>query len=444
MSPEIVAAIGRGQYDPSAVTPAEEHSLRQWAASEVRHFADRLRTLTEAGSHNQARRLQGKMMRSLGARLWALYETLPAAHGGSRDDHARRAARIAAILQRVATVGDMTRTPAPRVYKNPKPNGGHRYIMIFTWEEQARMKLLDQALTPFVGFHPRQYAIVQRPDGRGRTAACKALREITTGLTNDHVFFQVDVRNFFGSISHQWLEDNLALPPAYIRRFIHTGDMRIRSGGSRRARLSDEENNELGRLGIATGSAVSPRVAEIVMANILRSFAARRPDVRLVNYSDNLGVVCRRGEEAAIKDALRAVFRTHGAGPFQLTFSPSTPVTCENQFLGYNFQVRLGRTRFYLAAARVAAIRATARDITAANNPDFRRAERYVRGICASEHLWDGARAFGEEVLRGIEAYQTVHDDILARGPDVVHADLERARNTRNLANPAWRRWRPF
>lgn len=442
---EIIQAFRTGTLDANTVTAIEEARVRSWARNATRGHLVRVQAFVDAGSHNKARRQQGKLLRALSCRLWCLLLRVPAQFRDSpllpssvRD--ARRTARVTQVFANVEVVGRMSASPSPVLHLRPKTSGGHRPTMSFSWIEQARMRLLDLAITPFVGFHQTQYALQAHEGRRGRTAACNALLDLERGLDAEYVFLQADVCNFHGSISHLWLEANLALPRNVIRTHIHLGAMRVESSSSCRARLSDEAIQVMCRLGIPQGSAASARVAEFVMADILRSFAVRRPGVRVVVYSDNLGVVCRRDELAAIKETLRAVFASHGAGPFQIAFTPARQITRDHRFLGYNFQVRLGRSRAYIAAARVRGIEDEVR--TRLKTLEFDQAEQYVRGVCASHHLWPGADALSEKLLAMVSLNRRVWRDIRERGVEVVQAEIDAIRARQRLISPEWRRWR--
>jgi hypothetical protein len=130
-------------------------------------------------------------------------------------------------------------------------------------------------------------------------------------------------------------------------------DMSFNGCAEAHAFLRHEEDRESHRLGIPQGSAASSLVAEYVVAAILRDFAGQLAMCRVINYSDNFGILCQSGEAAVLQESLTASFAAHEAGGFQTRASVSR-VDTPFRFLGYNFVNSRGRApRAFVPAAKL-------------------------------------------------------------------------------------------
>jgi hypothetical protein len=325
------------------VTAAEEDALRRWAHKREKRAIRAMTGHAKGGMKCEARRLQRAYLWSLSARLANLFKKVPR-HLRDRQDltaaerDERRVRRWAGIIRALPAVGDPTVRHRPRVRLQQKSSGGHRNIFVFTWREAACSRLLSRALAPFADLHPDQYALYMHEDGRGRNVACEALLDKMRASPTDYGMMQIDVCEFFPSINTNWLEAILELPNKIIRSSVHTGGMRIRAGGL---------PSSLARPQLPQGSVVAPLVAEWVMADVLRAVHERLPDIWIVVYVDNIAILCSQCEASSIEQTIRDVFRTHGAGPFDVrSVIPGSakwkPLRKETSFLGYNF-IRRGR-----------------------------------------------------------------------------------------------------
>ncbi len=121
----------------------------------------------------------------------------------------------------------LNRPVSPRVWKKQKRrDGAWRPICTFALEDKARQHLLRMALTPFASIHHAQFGL-----RRGRSAACGYLRQAMGRAEPNSCVLLFDVKDFFGSISHEWLEEFLPFPKAVTRGCIHTGSMSMRPSG---------------------------------------------------------------------------------------------------------------------------------------------------------------------------------------------------------------------
>ena len=416
--------------------------------------------LVRGGKRNEAKRHLRAYFKNMGAGMHALLRRLPRhlrhiPRSPSEEQDARRAQRWTAIIENLPRVRDFSRPARPRVRLEPKSKGGHRMITSFTWLDQARMRLINRAITPFVDLHPAQFVLRAHRHERGREGACTALLHAMRGQPADYGLIKVDVSNYFPSISQEWLEANLPLPRHITRTFVHAGGMIFRYGSS-------VVSPEMATPGLPQGSAVAPRVAEWVMAHVLQAFTTRLPHVLIVAYCDDMAILCRRDEASTIVNALREVLSTSEAGPFEATFgqprrSTWSPLNRETEFLGYNFVVRRGTPTAYLAKARVRGIRRRVAAMTSSPRSDFSRARQYVVGVCTSHRLWSGATTLRGELLALIDTFERTRVEL--RSADPVEFSMAllrrvgRARPEGSIADelrlleavcprPRWREWR--
>lgn len=329
-----------GSIAPTSLSTGEALSLIREAKRSVGAAQQKIRAEHERHRFNIARRKVSALMRALPARLVAASEAASKTRRSQGD--AWTFADIWACTERLR---DLTSPSHARVTMRDKKRGGRRPICAFSIQDKARQHLMRLCLTPFASFHPSQFGL-----RRGRSVACETLLQQLNAARPETCVAQIDVKNFFGSISHEWLEENLPLPRGIIRAILHTGGMSLSPSGRGRARTSDEDIQEVARRGIPQGSAASPLVAEIVMSHLLGGLTDHLPGGVLINYSDNTAFVFegRQGEWHAIVERFRRALSEHPAGPFSITASAAQPVATGFRFLGYEW-----RKRGDIAEARV-------------------------------------------------------------------------------------------
>lgn len=232
---DIVQAFRSGALDASSLSGEEMKAFWTWCETKAAASLRRIDRHVSAGAHRQARRAMNRYTSSLYARALALKHSRPRRRqppgmSWAQSELHRQSfnGEIFSLLNDAgrfdqAACGDV-------VHQRKKTRAGTRLVISFSWPDKARQRLLSAGLTPFASLHPSQFLLAQRPEGRGRTAACNALLRQMGDVTDDHVFMQIDIRDFYGSISHQWLEDHLPLGIETIRRHAHTGGMRLSIG----------------------------------------------------------------------------------------------------------------------------------------------------------------------------------------------------------------------
>jgi hypothetical protein len=333
-----------------------------------------------------------KWRRSRASRSWA-------------ENEAIRRDKLEELFRLLPEIGSFRRPARAYVRKKWKGHGRFRPICSFDWSDAARQRLVARSLLPVARLHRSQFMLTPREGGRGRTAACNTLLQRLEGRGDDLVFVQIDVREYFASISHQWLEERLGLPIEIIRNHVHTGGMHMVARGNATVRPSAGDLSELSRRGLPQGSALSSLVAEIVMADILEGLPVHLRDALIV-YSDNPGLLLPRGEEAAVEELIRGVFGRHGAGPFDLTCTAKL-VTDEFKFLGVWWRVIDGRPNRYvpLIVAERWALGMISR-IMVADLAELPRLALVASGTFNEWKYWDGLGALRRDVLGALEAQQ--------------------------------------
>lgn len=334
----FIDAIVAGQINAATVTLAEELAIRRWCRERTTLSASSIKRLYDRGHLKNARRERAAHMTRREVLLDALFAAArkrwPTHSGMSAERRERqRRHRLTQVINHLGRVQQFRRGARGRQFDLPKSNGGTRVVTSFDWVDRARQHVLKSALLPFANLHAAQFMLAREPKRRGPAAVREALLATLSACSDDSVFLHFDVRDFYGSISHEWLERHLAFDPAIVRKQLHTGCMTFRANGAMATDRGDHDaTREKDRRGIPQGSVVSPLIAEQVMASVLRSAAALE-GLPLFVWSDNLGVIVPRGRAREIGDLVTAAFAQHGAGPFQVTLSERS-ATAPFQFLG--------------------------------------------------------------------------------------------------------------
>lgn len=412
-TPEDIISLQRaGTLDVASITFTEELALRRWARSAERRSRGTIERLLARGQTRRARREVSRHMCKLGVRMIALMTAARRRHRLAREADVPtreiiRQRRLADMFAALSTVTSFTSPAGGFRSMKRKRDGGTRPIISFYWEDDARFRVIRSALQPFAlaSFHHAQFMHplngVRRGPASVREAMLQALRETGDG----YVFLQFDIRDFFGSISHEWLERALPLDQGIVKRFVHLGEMLIVPTGEMRVdRPTDDASSRTDRrgIGIPQGSALSALIAEWVMADILRSDAVF-DRVRLFSWSDNLGVLVPQGEESVVVELIQAAFARHGAGPFRLNLVNRTSVTCDFKFLGTWYQVVAGEPRAFVPQAVVDGwVRSVTADILTASTDDLDNMRRRVMAKLNEWRWWPGAEPLTASVLADI------------------------------------------
>lgn len=420
----MVSAMGRGELSAQSISVAEQVVLVDWAEAKRRALQAKLVKTASEGSTRKARSAIRLYRESLAVRFLALWETTPeelrpSRLCGERDGEERRVARLAWVLGNVGGLCGYQSAPAGRLMTRPKGDGRYRAFFSFERLDKARFRLLSDALEPFVGFHASQFQLRWHAGGRGTQAACKSLLETLSGLSStstaeasdtgrvraeDHVFFELDVTDFFGSISEAWWATKPILDEE-TSRLLYTRHLHVKSSGKVRDQL-EGAYQEVIRRGLPQGSALSALVAEWVMADVLKEVPALPTGVHLFTYCDNIGVLAPRSLADATEELIRSAFSASGAGSFSLKRKTGpTLVTSPFRFLGMEFVVLGAKVgvRVPCHAVDLATLAIRTDLLHAATPADLARLRRKVVGKAAAWRLWSGASAWKEERLREID-----------------------------------------
>ena len=422
---DLMRLIASGVLDPETVTSGEESDLLTAFRDKELKLVEKMEAAIGRGAIRAARRTSGQLRRSMAGRYLALWRSKPrhladrvADLPEKRDRN--RGERLRQIISSLEVVGNLSEPATATVYikkkdrnrayryldapKRPlfvKSDGSRRVIFKFDWIDKARQRLIARSLTPFANYHSSQFLLRWRNGKRGRSAVCEYLRRELPTLTADHVFVQVDIRDFFGSISATWIEGHFRLPETMIRRQIHSGEMHVLMDRKARAYLPGGENNERVRRVLPQGSALSSLIAEMAMAEVLGGLADCLSDTRVVTYSDNLGIFVPDAQAAVIMDHLRRAFASSGVGPFELSMSDPVPITKEFTFLGHHWQLREGQLHTFVPApiAEARAIVLLGQMLTSSTRASLNLVRARILAQANEWKFWPGANNWRAELL---------------------------------------------
>jgi hypothetical protein len=394
----LISKLASGAISAASLGRSEQAAIYRHFRAAVRSKKAKIELEVAAGRTWVARRKQIELLRCLPARLLA-------AQAGNSIVVKRRLIRpstptpfskiwnLANDLQR-----NMSKPSFGSARLKPKKPTGFREVVMFELFDVARQKLVAMSLRPFVRLLPVQFAL-----RGGRSVACEELLRALVQAPRNARIIHVDVRNFYGSISRQWLQENLPLSGSIMQRVAFPHVLRWHLG---LAHQNDEGTEERGRWSIPQGSAVSPIIAEFVMASILQAGADLLEGLRCFNYSDNLAVigVLVPGDldVTVFMERLAEVFRTHQAGPFRLRPVDVSIVTRPFRFLGYHFQKTESGARAFLPE-RVAFLKEFQfeRDLLEAETiAKVLKIGHAAHSYCAAFDLWEGAAAMQAKILQ--------------------------------------------
>lgn len=322
----VMSGLKNGALRPTDLSAAECNRVMRVAKTIERKARLKIARLEADGRRNCALKAQRSYLRSTSARLVA---ASAATHipGGDPCE------RFPVVYDRADLIGFGLQPGEMRLKKKPKARGGTRITGSFSPVDHAQQKLMAKAVLPFYGDHPEQFA------QRGRNFAVETLKDQVQTAGPDAVLLHGDVSKFYDNVSHEWLRDNVPLPASMAGFMLTSGYSLVSVAyGAQAHRVTEEEIARTARRGLPQGSALSPFVAELVIARMIQEIGSLR-SCPLVNYSDNFGILCGVEEARRLEKALREDFRSHPAGPFDIRFT-TTPVSHECRFSGYSFALR--------------------------------------------------------------------------------------------------------
>lgn len=336
-----------GRIPVAAIDYAAWRSMKSWAKRDLEKQVAKIKRHQSAGQFSLARRTAKVALQRVGCRFAVAAKVIQKTYPNRRTDTeeirlAKHVKRMSALKAGLPQIGRFRRAASAQLRPKLKADGTFRPLLNFRWIDKAQQMLLAKIYLPFADFHPAQYQH-QRISGLGGTAAVReALRATLDTADDTDVFLHFDINRFFDCVGVAWLKRKLWLPDDVICRHVHTVDMVITHYGNDNVHtVSNGAKNENGRLGLPQGSALSPVLADLLIADILRTVAVPE-NYQLFVWSDNIGVVVPQREAAALVELLRSAFADHEAGPFDLKVSMH-PVTQGFKFLGTWFSREEGR-----------------------------------------------------------------------------------------------------
>lgn len=234
----------------------------------------------------------------------------------------------------------------------PKPNGGERPLGIPTVRDRVVQTAAKLVLEPVfeADFEPNAYGY------RPKRSALDAVKEVKAALLRGHPrVVDADLKGYFDTIPHQPLVKSVArrisdhkmlgLIKAWLKTPVESTDEQGRSVHT---------GGKAATCGTPQGGVISPLLANIYIHRLLKAWKKfkleNRLGARIINYADDLVIVCRRQPEEALR-WLKAIVERLG-----LTLNERKTRICDPreesfEFLGYAFgpKVHPPSGQYYLA-----------------------------------------------------------------------------------------------
>ena len=308
----------------------------------ARRHADKLQKQIEAarqsGQTLRVRRLVRRYLNSWSAKLVAVadaYRELPRHH----QKAGMKAEEIAARLNPF----EGTDERVVLHFKTKKTEHDFRPVMDFGIVNRALQYLVLSPLRALVDLHPCQFG----NHGGVCAAAQKVLDNLEEGYR--HVV-EIDINNYFPSVSGEALSDHLLIPHEVTERVVISRHLNLYPGNFNfflgdpldGADIEDFDASdplcqaiEEGRRGIPQGSATSSLIAEMLLAPTL---AALPGCGRVVGYLDNILVMGKTADDVSLmKSNLKEALLGHPVGPFVSRIMGAASPGKGFDYLGYEF-----------------------------------------------------------------------------------------------------------
>ena len=226
----------------------------------IDHLEALLRRVREASRFNERNYRVSKYLGSFDAKLLATFEAYEAMSRDSQPDRAE--------LPSIASSLDPWKgTDEPvQVHRKKKSPPYYRTVFEFGIEHRALQYLVREPLTALLTFHPTQYALCG-----GNHAAIKRTKQ---ALIDGYLWaVELDIKDCYPSFDEEKLSSLLPLPREVIDHVIISRNLHLQDGWRRQfdGPGNHHECDSLkvlsaARQGIPQGSAVSPLVAEAMIA----------------------------------------------------------------------------------------------------------------------------------------------------------------------------------
>ncbi|WP_342162125.1 reverse transcriptase domain-containing protein [Methylobacterium sp. SD21] len=276
----------------------------------------------------------------------------------------------------------------------PKPRGGHRYVVAFGIENRARQILVSWALKPWI--LPKLLHQQNALNG-GRDKAIQKFAQTIEERRHTYAV-ELDVQNCFGSIRVDWLKEHLPLPPEVTQAVCAADQINLIALDIHAGTCPTS------RQGLPQGSAVSPIIAEYVLACVLKEVPE---GVAFEAYVDNIFVSAP--DEIGARQhqqTLERLFEAHPAGLLRVHSTGPQGIRNGLPALGYVLRLVRRRVRIEIGYGREEDILHKIEalwdrgDISSEERKI--RADRIISGWCAAHALWKGVRRFDRNIREHI------------------------------------------
>jgi hypothetical protein len=325
---EIAAGCNSASSKPMAALPSSKKVARH-----VKMMLDRIRAAHGANQRKLERHLICSYLNSFDARC----EAVRAALRGLKPHRRPKATQVYSIV-RSLDPWQGTEEPVIVNWKIKDANANScRITMDFGPINRALQYLTHRLLAATADLHPRQFAV------RGGVHA--AIAHVAKARAEGFGWCaEIDIADCYPSFEGEKLLGLFNLPEEVIEHVITCKDLNLTLGSHPVVvgPASDDEGNNVllnealaeARQGIPQGSAVSPLVAELLLAMPLKHLPEGG---EVCVYADNLLIMAKDESKAvSMIQALESALAAHPAGqlrPNIRLFKPDEPI----DFLGHRF-----------------------------------------------------------------------------------------------------------